>query len=154
MRWKPRSIALTFSKARGAGLRDDATDVYGDFDFIGATKEWAGRPKRAPERVDQDVRKALRKAAAGRGGDLTEREALDLFDAEGDALEALCAVADDLRRDADCGRDDLLHADRATVPAAQGRVSARARRRTGNATAGAGAGVRWLQGSGLVARPR
>src|SRR5439155_6187416 len=45
-------------------------------------------------------RKALRKAAAGRGGDLTEREALDLFYAAGDALEALCAVADDLRRDA------------------------------------------------------
>src|SRR6266540_2317478 len=99
VQWKPRSIALTFTKAQGAGLRDDATDVYGDFDFIGATKEWAGRPKRAPERVGQDVRKALRKAAAGHGGDLTEREALDLFDAEGATLEALCTVADDLRRE-------------------------------------------------------
>jgi FO synthase len=98
VRWKPRAIALTFAKANGAGLREDATDVYGDFDFISATKEWASRPRRAPERLDADVKRALSKAAAHRP--ISDDEALALFEADGDALEALGREADDLRRQA------------------------------------------------------
>src|SRR5213076_959585 len=44
------------------------------------------------------VATALRKAAAHRA--VSDGEALALFEAEGPSLEALCSVADDLRRDA------------------------------------------------------
>jgi len=98
--WKPRATAMTFTKAAGAGLREDAEDVYGDFDFISVTKQWADRPRIAPERLSGEVKGALSKAAAGKGGSLTDDEALALFQAEQDALEALCGIADDLRRDA------------------------------------------------------
>jgi FO synthase len=100
VRWKPRSNALTFAKGPGAGLREDAADVYGDFDAISVTKGWMRRPRAAPERLAADIRGALRRAADGRGPELGDHEALALFEAEGDALEALCGVADDLRRDA------------------------------------------------------
>jgi FO synthase len=99
VRWKPRTMPLTFSKANGAGLRLDAVDVYGDLGAIRITDAWARRERRSPERMDADVRDALSKASAGRGSALTDQEALALFEADGPALEALCGVADDLRRD-------------------------------------------------------
>jgi FO synthase len=98
--WKPRTIALTFAKSDGAGLHEDAADVYGDFDRISVTHEWANRPPTAPERLDAEVKAALASAAAGGGAALSDDAALALFQAEGPALEALCGVADDLRRDA------------------------------------------------------
>jgi FO synthase len=98
--WKPRTIALTFAKGPQAGLRDDALDVYGEVDYPEATRAWESRPRGAPERLDAEIHEALRAAADGRPDDLSESGALALFQAEGDALEALCAVADDLRRDA------------------------------------------------------
>jgi FO synthase len=97
--WKPRAIALTFAKAADAGLRADALDVYGDVDYPEATRAWESRPRTAPERLDAEIRAALTKAAAGRPDDLSQSEALSLFQAEGESLEALCAVADDLRRE-------------------------------------------------------
>ncbi len=100
VQWKPRQIALTFAKADGAGLREDSLQVYGDFDAfeVEATKRWASRA-RDPKRLAGDIRRALKKATAGRPDDITDGEAVALFEAEGEALEALCAVADDLRRD-------------------------------------------------------
>jgi FO synthase len=100
VRWKPRTIDLTFAKARAAGLRQDAGDVYGDFDAVAATRSWSSRHRRAPERLDAEVRSALAKAANGQGGRLTDDQAVTLFEAEGPALEALCSVADGLRREA------------------------------------------------------
>jgi FO synthase len=100
VRWKPRTIALTFAKQNGAGLREDAADVYGDFDAITVTQEWANRPRREPARLEGEVRAALAKAADGAGASLSDAEALALFEADGDSLEALCGVADDLRRQA------------------------------------------------------
>jgi FO synthase len=97
VRWKPRQIALTFAKAAGAGLREDAEQVYGDFDALEVTREWAARDV-SPERLDADIRGALTKAAAHRP--ITDGEALALFAAEGPALEALTRVADDLRAEA------------------------------------------------------
>src|SRR5205807_10122172 len=40
VQWKPRRIELTFAKGADAGLRDDALQVYGDFDafHVDATK--------------------------------------------------------------------------------------------------------------------
>ncbi len=100
VRWKPRTIDLTFAKAEGAGLRVDADDVYGSFDAIEVTDGWARRERRSPERLDADVRAALARAAAGEGASLSDAHALALFEAEGPALEAVCLVADDLRHDA------------------------------------------------------
>jgi len=99
VRWKPRTISLTFAKRQDAGLREDADDVYGDFNELRVTKDWATRPRLEPERLEAEVRAALRKAASGRGSALSDEQALALFQADGDALEALCRVADDLRRE-------------------------------------------------------
>jgi FO synthase len=97
--WKPRSTELTFARGPGSGLRPDAGLVYGETDLPERTRAWAAEVARAaPERLDTDIRSALRRAE--RGGPVTDDDALALFGAEGDALEALCAVADDLRRQA------------------------------------------------------
>src|SRR5918999_1122596 len=97
VRWKPRTTNLTFDKGADAGLRADADAVYGDFDALPASRAWA-RERVAPERLDLQVRSALRKAA--RHEPIDDEDALALFRAEGRALEALCAVADDLRGEA------------------------------------------------------
>jgi FO synthase len=96
--WKTRRIPLTFAKDPAAGLRSDAADVYGgEVVENPVTIRWKTR-RRAPARLDGEIRAALATASAGRPID--DRAALALFDAEGDALDALCRVADDLRRDA------------------------------------------------------
>jgi FO synthase len=99
VRWKPRTISLTFAKRPDAGLRVDADDVYGDFNELRVTRDWGTRPRVEPERLEAEVRAALRKAASGRGSAISDEQALALFQADGDALEALCRVADDLRRE-------------------------------------------------------
>ncbi len=97
--WKPRVTELTFSKGPAAGLRADADLVYGETDLPERTRSWAAEAARiAPERLASDIRSALR--TAERGGAVTDEAALALFRAEGAALEALCGVADDLRREA------------------------------------------------------
>ncbi len=97
--WKPRTIALTFAKADGVGLRADAEPVYGTFDGIEneVTRAWTSREV-APGRLDADIKAALTRAERHRP--ITDSQALALFQAEGDALLALCRVADDLRAEA------------------------------------------------------
>jgi len=97
--WKPRRIDLTFSKEPDAGLRDDGGVIYGDFEPVAATRAWAERST-DPVRVERDVRLALSKAEAGRACDITDEEAIALFEASGPSLEAVGRVADDLRREA------------------------------------------------------
>jgi FO synthase len=99
VQWKPRSIELTFAKGAGAGLRADAEDVYGDIQAVEVeeTRRWAAR-RRDPVRIDALLKQALRAAEAHRP--VTDEQALALFEAEGPALEALCEVADGLRREA------------------------------------------------------
>jgi FO synthase len=97
VRWKPRTIALTFAKSTDAGLRDDADAVYGETDLPGPTEAWA-RSRVEPERLDHEIRSALSKAEAHRS--ISDDEALSLFRAEGRALDALCRVADGLREEA------------------------------------------------------
>jgi FO synthase len=99
VRWKPRLTSLTFEKGSAAGLRADAGTVYGGLASPEneVTRRWeADRVPR--ERVDAEVSRALFKAEARR--ELDDAEALALFRAEGPSLEALCRVADDLRREA------------------------------------------------------
>ncbi|MEU0596767.1 bifunctional FO biosynthesis protein CofGH [Streptomyces sp. NPDC006393] len=83
------------TEGRTADRRDDFDEVYGDWD---ALRE-AAAPGMAPERIDTDVRQALR-TAAGDPTRLTDAEALALLHADGPALDALCEVADDVRKSA------------------------------------------------------
>ncbi|MEU7041204.1 bifunctional FO biosynthesis protein CofGH [Streptomyces varsoviensis] len=78
---------------RTADRRDDFDDVYGDWE---ALRE-AAAPGMVPSRIDADVRAAL-SVAADDPTRLTDDEALALLHADGPALDALCRVADDLRR--------------------------------------------------------
>ena len=84
---------------RRADRRSDFDDVYGDWAQLRAEAAGRGGAQRAPERLDSDVRTALRHAAASPGL-LGDADALGLFDADGPGLDALCSLADDLRRDA------------------------------------------------------
>ncbi|MFF6876941.1 bifunctional FO biosynthesis protein CofGH [Streptomyces sp. NPDC012474] len=83
------------SEGRTSDRRDDFDEVYGDWD---ALRE-AAAPGMAPERIDTDVRQALR-TAADDPTKLTDDEALALLHADGPALDALAQVADDVRKSA------------------------------------------------------
>jgi FO synthase len=96
--WKPRTIALDFTKALGAGLRSDSEQVYGAVDPGGNAVTEAWRGSRPPPRLASDIAKALSKAASH--APITDDEALALFRAEGPELERLRRVADDLRAEA------------------------------------------------------
>ncbi|GJF23367.1 MULTISPECIES: bifunctional FO biosynthesis protein CofGH [Streptomyces] len=80
---------------RTSDRRDDFDEVYGDW----AALREAAAPGMAPERIDTDVRQALA-TAADDPTKLTDDEALALLHADGPALDALCQVADDVRRSA------------------------------------------------------
>ncbi|WP_344210254.1 bifunctional FO biosynthesis protein CofGH [Nonomuraea bangladeshensis] len=73
--------------------RADFDHVYGDWE---ALKDRLGT---ATPTTPGDVRQALRRAAADPAG-LTDDEAVALLGADGEALEELAAIADDLRRQA------------------------------------------------------
>lgn len=83
---------------RSADRRGDFADVYGDWDDI---RERAAR--RAPTaRLDGDTKAALDLAhrdPSALGREEFHAEALTLMTAEGEALDQLAALADDLRRD-------------------------------------------------------
>ncbi|MFF8994913.1 bifunctional FO biosynthesis protein CofGH [Streptomyces sp. NPDC014983] len=81
------------TEGRTADRRADYDEVYGDWD---ALRE-AAAPGMAPQRIDTDVRQALR-TAADDPTRLTDAEALALLHADGPALDALCQVADDVRK--------------------------------------------------------
>ncbi|MFE5793776.1 bifunctional FO biosynthesis protein CofGH [Streptomyces sp. NPDC056503] len=81
------------TEGRTGDRRDDFDEVYGDWE---ALRE-AAAPGMVPERIDADVREALR-VAADDPTKLTDAQALALFHADGPALDALCAVADDVRK--------------------------------------------------------
>ncbi|MEC4015327.1 bifunctional FO biosynthesis protein CofGH [Streptomyces sp. H27-D2] len=78
---------------RTADRRDDFDDVYGDWE---ALREQAA-PGMVPSRIDGDVRTALA-TAADDPTKLTDTEALALLHADGPALDALCEIADGVRR--------------------------------------------------------
>jgi FO synthase len=99
VQWKPRSTDLGFAKGPDAGLRDDAATIYGDLPEPAneRTRAWFAE-RMEPQRLDAEIRAALRKAE--RHQPISDEEALALFRAEGDALEALCSAADVLRAEA------------------------------------------------------
>ncbi|HCA84703.1 MAG TPA: 7,8-didemethyl-8-hydroxy-5-deazariboflavin synthase [Streptomyces sp.] len=81
------------TEGRTADRREDFDEVYGDWE---ALRE-AAAPGMVPSRIDGDVRSALA-TAADDPTRLTDEEALALLHADGPALDALCGVADDVRR--------------------------------------------------------
>ncbi|MDX3226339.1 bifunctional FO biosynthesis protein CofGH [Streptomyces sp. ME19-01-6] len=81
------------TEGRAGDRRDDFDEVYGDWE---ALRE-AAAPGMVPSRIDADVRAAL-SVAADDPTRLTDPEALALLHADGPALDALCRIADDLRR--------------------------------------------------------
>ncbi|MCB5179701.1 bifunctional FO biosynthesis protein CofGH [Streptomyces antimicrobicus] len=87
------------SEGRSSDRREDFDEVYGDWEALreAAAPGMAPDPRSAPERLDTDVRAALRQAAADPER-LTDDQALSLLHADGPALDALCRIADDLRR--------------------------------------------------------
>ncbi|MFF7215705.1 bifunctional FO biosynthesis protein CofGH [Streptomyces sp. NPDC008238] len=80
---------------RSGDRREDFDEVYGDWE---ALREQAA-PGLVPDRIEADVRTAL-SVAADDPTKLTDAEALALLHADGAALDALCRIADDVRRDA------------------------------------------------------
>ncbi|MCH0542365.1 bifunctional FO biosynthesis protein CofGH [Streptomyces sp. MUM 203J] len=83
------------TEGRSGDRREDFDAVYGDW---GALRE-AAAPGLVPERIDGDVREALR-LAADDPTRLSDAQALALLHADGPALDALCRVADDIRKSA------------------------------------------------------
>jgi FO synthase len=81
------------TEGRTGDRREDYDHVYGDWE---ALRE-AAAPGMVPSRIDTDVRAALA-TAADDPTRLTDDEALALLHADGPALDALCRIADDVRR--------------------------------------------------------
>jgi FO synthase len=81
------------AEGRTDDRRSDFDEVYGDWTEI------AARVHTELSTVDSDVRAALRSAERDPGA-LSEEHALALMTADGPALDAVCRLADDLRRDA------------------------------------------------------
>ncbi|GAC1608024.1 MAG: bifunctional FO biosynthesis protein CofGH [Mycobacteriales bacterium] len=75
---------------RSADRRSDFDEVYGSWSALAV-------PAQLP-RLDHDVAAALRVAADAPGG-LTDAQALALITADGADLEAVCRLADEVRRD-------------------------------------------------------
>ncbi|GAA2523873.1 bifunctional FO biosynthesis protein CofGH [Pilimelia columellifera] len=84
----------------GGVRRSDFADVYG---WAAVADPGADTPSSAPRRADVDLRDGMR-LAASRPAELLaprhEAAALALLDADGPDLDALCALADEVRRDA------------------------------------------------------
>jgi FO synthase len=106
---------------RTTDRRDDFAEVYGDWDEIrtrlGGGQVGGGQADGGPDasgldargldargpdaresRIDADVAAALRQAERDPAA-LTDGQALALLDADGDALEAVCGLADAIRQD-------------------------------------------------------
>ncbi|GAA1233161.1 bifunctional FO biosynthesis protein CofGH [Oryzihumus leptocrescens] len=80
-------------EGRTGDRRSDFDEVYGDWQSV-ASRVTPG----APERLDGDVRAALARAEADPAG-LSDDDYLALLNCDGEAMDALAALADGLRRD-------------------------------------------------------
>ncbi|MGA5703973.1 bifunctional FO biosynthesis protein CofGH [Peterkaempfera bronchialis] len=90
------------TEGRTADRRADFEDVYGDWEALreqaAAPSAGAGTDAALAERLDRDCREAL-SVAADDPTRLTDDQAFALLHADGPALDALCRIADELRRD-------------------------------------------------------
>ena len=79
--------------------RSDFTDVYGDWGSVQDAADSTSLIDGAPTVLHAEGREALAAAHAD-PGNLSDEHALTLMTAEGDLLEQVCRLADDLRREA------------------------------------------------------
>src|SRR5205823_11424939 len=72
------------------GLRADTNTIHGNWDAleVDVTREWSSRPPRNPAEINAALR------AVESGVVPSDAQALALFEAEGDAPEHLCRIAD------------------------------------------------------------
>ncbi len=82
------------SVGRLTDTRGDIDAVYGDWEVL---RELVNVRKQPVARVDPDVLAALR-AAERSPASITDEQALTLITADGNALDAVCQLADDVRR--------------------------------------------------------
>jgi FO synthase len=100
------------STGRTSDRRDDFAEVYGDWNEVGARIDPAARRQPASQAADQarrapaEVLAALRSAERDPAG-ISDADALALLDADGPELDALAALADDLRHQA--AGDDVTY---------------------------------------------
>jgi FO synthase len=88
------------TEGRTGDRRGDFSSVYGDWDAL--REELAAHQQAAPERLDSDVRAGLALAASNPAALLDPAHhaaALALITADGEALEQMTRLADDVRRD-------------------------------------------------------
>ncbi|MGW3395242.1 bifunctional FO biosynthesis protein CofGH [Streptomyces hydrogenans] len=85
------------TEGRTGDRREDFDEVYGDWEALREAAAPGMVPDAVPERIDADLREALA-VAADDPTRLTDAQALALFHADGPALDALCAVAGDVRK--------------------------------------------------------
>ena len=78
--------------------RSDFESVYGDWDAVREAAESAARPAGSETRLTADGLAALRAAEAD-PANLSDEHALTLMTAEGELLEQVCRLADDLRKE-------------------------------------------------------
>jgi FO synthase len=83
---------------RLAGSRGDADEVYGNWDAVREAVHLSAPVAAGRAPLDRDVAAALRVARDDPGA-LTDAQALTLVTADGPDLDAVCALADDVRRD-------------------------------------------------------
>ncbi len=84
------------TEGRRAEVRSDFDAVYGDWQEL--REQVAATGTGVPQRLEREVADALR-TAADDPTRLTDAQALALFTADGPALDALCSIADAVRRD-------------------------------------------------------
>ncbi|HKD87742.1 MAG TPA: 7,8-didemethyl-8-hydroxy-5-deazariboflavin synthase CofG, partial [Streptosporangiaceae bacterium] len=93
-------FATIDTTGRTTDRRDDFAEVYGDWNEVAARIDGAasaGQAATPPRRAPADVLAALRSAERDPAG-ITDEQALALLAADGPELEALAALADELRR--------------------------------------------------------
>ena len=91
--------AAVDTTGRTEDRRSDFADVYGDWDAVReAAQGLDTRPLVPRGRYSTSEKDALRAAEKDPGG-LSDEHALTLITAEGDLLEAVCRLADDLRKE-------------------------------------------------------
>jgi FO synthase len=91
--------ATVDTEGRTEDRRSDFAGVYGDWDAVREAATTTGASLGAGHRLDAEGKAALR-AAETDPGNLSDAHALTLMTAEGDLLEQVCRLADDLRREA------------------------------------------------------
>jgi FO synthase len=90
--------AAVDTEGRTDDRRSDFADVYGDWDAVRDAADGASRRAPLAPRPPSEALAALR-AAERDPGNLSDEHALTLMTAEGDLLEQVCRLADDLRRE-------------------------------------------------------